>query len=189
MQQLRKIVLAAGLVLASSQAFATGSIFVTEPGADGFNIETLGFNGSSYQITQLNFDFSSTTTTDGSHLVIDGSPSSIVNPDGGSASFFGSGATFGFNFSSFDTFDKFSFKWDPDSAIDGSYGATSLDFIGGKVTAVTTAGIYSGTFQLVGTGPDVSAVLSPSPVPEPATYAMMLAGLGLMGFVARRRNV
>ena len=25
-------------------------------------------------------------------------------------------------------------------------------------------------------------------VPEPETYAMMLAGLGLMGFVARRRK-
>jgi len=27
-----------------------------------------------------------------------------------------------------------------------------------------------------------------SPVPEPETYAMLLAGLGLMGFVARRRK-
>ena len=28
-----------------------------------------------------------------------------------------------------------------------------------------------------------------SPVPEPETYGMMLAGLGLMGFVARRRKI
>ena len=27
-----------------------------------------------------------------------------------------------------------------------------------------------------------------APVPEPETYAMMLAGLGLMGFVAKRRK-
>ena len=28
-----------------------------------------------------------------------------------------------------------------------------------------------------------------SPVPEPETYGMMIAGLGLMGFVARRRKI
>jgi hypothetical protein len=27
-----------------------------------------------------------------------------------------------------------------------------------------------------------------NPIPEPETYAMMLAGLGLMGFMARRRK-
>lgn len=31
-------------------------------------------------------------------------------------------------------------------------------------------------------------VVTVTPVPEPETYAMMLAGLGLMGFVARRRK-
>lgn len=30
--------------------------------------------------------------------------------------------------------------------------------------------------------------LSVTPVPEPDTYAMLLSGLGLMGFVARRRT-
>lgn len=30
--------------------------------------------------------------------------------------------------------------------------------------------------------------MMPTPIPEPETYAMLLAGLGLMGFVARRRR-
>ncbi|MCB5187364.1 PEPxxWA-CTERM sorting domain-containing protein [Methylobacillus caricis] len=185
--KLRHIALAVSFALVSSQAMANGSIFVTEPGADGFNIETLGFNGSSYLITQITFDFSSTTTSDGSYLVIDGSPISITPPAGGTATFFGSGAVFGFNFTSFDTFDVFKFSWDPDSAIDGSYGATSFDFIGGVVTAWTDNGlVYTGTFAQVGFTPDVAAVLTP--VPEPSSYALMLAGIGLLGIAMRRKS-
>lgn len=45
------------------------------------------------------------------------------------------------------------------------------------------AGIASGTAGYNGT---LSLV---SPVPEPEVYGMLLAGLGLMGFVARRRKV
>ncbi|HZV67872.1 MAG TPA: FxDxF family PEP-CTERM protein, partial [Telluria sp.] len=30
--------------------------------------------------------------------------------------------------------------------------------------------------------------LNVTPVPEPETYGMMLAGLGVLGFLARRRN-
>jgi hypothetical protein len=37
------------------------------------------------------------------------------------------------------------------------------------------------------TGQDHAFVLT-TPVPEPETYAMMLAGLGLLGVVARRRK-
>ena len=35
---------------------------------------------------------------------------------------------------------------------------------------------------------DVWATFAATPVPEPETYAMILAGLGLMGFMARRRK-
>lgn len=184
MKQLRQVALAAGLALAGANAMAFGSILVTEPGGDAFNIQTLAFNGSSFDISQLTFDFTGTTTTDNSYLVIDGSPWNVVAPAGGTATFFGSGAVFGFNFTSFNTFDTFSFKWDPDSAISGSYGATAGDFVGGVVTAVTSNGLYTGTFTSVVGSPDVAAVLSP--VPEAESYALALAGLAVVGLVARR---
>ena len=45
-------------------------------------------------------------------------------------------------------------------------GPASTSYYSGKLTLATTA----------------------MPIPEPETYAMILAGLGLMGFVARRRK-
>lgn len=185
--KLRNLVFALSLGFASTQAFAFGSILVSEPGADGFSINTLAFNGSSYDVTKLTFDFSTSSTTDGSYLVIDGSPFSINAPSGGTATFFGSGAHFGFTFTNFNTFDVFSFSWDPDSAINSGYGATSLDFVGAKVTAETSNGlVYFGTFTQVGFTPDVTAVLVP--VPEPSSYAMLGLGLAMLGFTAKRRN-
>lgn len=54
----------------------------------------------------------------------------------------------------------------------------------------STTGIYSLIFQNAG-GDNVGALLdnvSVSAVPEPETYAMLLAGLGLLGFMAGRRK-
>lgn len=45
-----------------------------------------------------------------------------------------------------------------------------------------------GTFYRVHLNGVDAAVVTPSPVPEPETYAMLLAGLGLLGVMARRRK-
>jgi len=51
----------------------------------------------------------------------------------------------------------------------------------------TVAGLFGGSYAgvLNIASPEVSNI---TPVPEPETYAMLLAGLGLMGFMARRRK-
>ena len=63
----------------------------------------------------------------------------------------------------------------------------------GSAFSVLATGIASGKAYLnihtsfVGGG-EIRAFLVPSPVPEPETYALMLAGLGLVGVAARRRS-
>jgi hypothetical protein len=47
-----------------------------------------------------------------------------------------------------------------------------------SVINVTSASLYFGT------KPDIQIAVA---VPEPETYAMLLAGLGLVGFAARRK--
>jgi hypothetical protein len=44
---------------------------------------------------------------------------------------------------------------------------------------------FGGSYILLAATPDGRPV---SPVPEPETYAMLLAGLGFIGFIARRKN-
>jgi len=77
----------------------------------------------------------------------------------------------------------------------GGFGGDELESFW-KWSNVTGASLY--TFQFGASGSSMSldqlalatVNVTPSvavPVPEPETYAMMLSGLGLMGFVARRR--
>jgi hypothetical protein len=54
--------------------------------------------------------------------------------------------------------------------------------------AVTLAFFAEGKSDSYGGSIDNVSFTNITPVPEPETYAMLLAGLGLMGTIARRRN-
>lgn len=73
--------------------------------------------------------------------------------------------------------------------LDQSSGPRNLDFTGN----LGDDGIANASFMLSpfdpGAGNTTTFTLTQVPtIPEPETYAMLLAGLGVMGFMARRRN-
>jgi hypothetical protein len=61
----------------------------------------------------------------------------------------------------------------------------ALENFGGNTQTITGASLTS-SFVATATGAGTELFLAP--VPEPETYALMLAGLGALGFVARRRR-
>ena len=73
----------------------------------------------------------------------------------------------------------------------GSYGSYWLNPLLGKYTAFLGAGTYN--FSVTGDGaggiPAGFGLRLDSGVPEPASWAMLLAGFGLVGAVSRRRAV
>lgn len=63
----------------------------------------------------------------------------------------------------------------------------------GVISFAGLTGVSSGPFTLTLTGTTAaqaaySGELSVTPVPEPETYALLLAGLGVVGFVSSRRR-
>ena len=76
---------------------------------------------------------------------------------------------------------------DPVSILGGpTQGIGSYGFADDSISLAYDIGtIAAGTSASVG----YEYVFSTTPVPEPETYAMLLAGLGLMGFIARRRRI
>jgi hypothetical protein len=71
-------------------------------------------------------------------------------------------------------------------------GATTTSFLGfvstGAMTSLTVASVQPAVGFLWPTVDNLTLAKATVPIPEPETYAMMLAGLGLVGFLARRRR-
>lgn len=79
------------------------------------------------------------------------------------------------------------------SVIGGDVANPYLSYSFNLSSILATGGAYTLRFASVTNDAQMqfgidNVSLSVTPVPEPETYAMFLAGLGLMGFVARRRN-
>lgn len=84
---------------------------------------------------------------------------------------------------------------------DGTYGiyapnntAVALwSFVSGLQTHTVSLAAGSYVYKVFGDASasaayTLNSIATVTPVPEPETYAMLLAGLGVIGFVAKRRN-
>ena len=107
------------------------------------------------------------------------------------SNFSGGVSAFGGNFFASDVFGQYTTGNLILTAIDGSAlsyglaGAATTDFLG-FVSTVPLAAVTIATDGGVGVWPTANNVVLA--VPEPATYGMLLAGLGFVGLMCRRRR-
>jgi plastocyanin len=192
----------AAAILASTAASASAATFVFQPGSGALQPgETVVYNfndpAADSLVTGTNFRFLTGTSGDGARPITgDGSRYLSVLTNGTASLTFAQPA-FGFSadFGSVDT-----------------YNTVTLNFVGGATQSFTgsqlvanangsqTSPNTNGRFVfLAGAGERIAGVtfssagnsfeidrLATNAVPEPATWAMMIGGFGLIGFASRR---
>jgi PEP-CTERM motif len=94
--------------------------------------------------------------------------------------------TLGFGWADIDNFTVS--LWSGANSVLATFAGNNTTFDLGVLTAGDYSLQFTGTFSPFSDMGTYGVGLVAAPVPEPSTYALMLAGLGLVGFMARRRR-
>jgi len=141
-----------------------------------FAVDLTGFSGPVTSASIRLYSYS-VTLTSGNYYLNDytGSVSSLIAGTGGLSAFadLGSGVSYGYQFYQ--------------SATD-SYQFFTIALNSGAVDSLNAAIANHESQWALGGSFAAGDVPVPPPVPEPATYAFMLLGLGVVGAIARRRG-
>ncbi|NJC33739.1 hypothetical protein GGR88_001213 [Sphingomonas jejuensis] len=201
--------LAAAVALAAFGGSAQAATFVFVPGSDALlptETITYDFNSAANDgsVTGTNFIFQSGTNSQGAapgagdnsrylSVLTDG----VANIDFGSAGL----SSFSIDIGSLDSFNTLTLQF-----ADGTTQAfTGTELVAGPADGNQVEDRTNGRFRFTSTAGeritglilasannafevDNIATTAAAPVPEPATWAMMIAGFGLVGGVARRRS-
>ncbi|UCV21921.1 PEP-CTERM sorting domain-containing protein [Ferribacterium limneticum] len=185
---------AASATITTNSLSASGSATATSAGGNGksFTASAQNYNGGgSFQLSaNTAVVFQANASTQASSTV--GYDSSTGNGESASANAVmtvnGVGASGNGSQNSYDTTSSFVgnyYWWYPNSP---STQSTSVTLAGAFVNM--SAGLLTGTIQLGANASGSTNVVASAiaAVPEPESYAMFLAGLGLIGAMARRRQ-
>ena len=164
-----------GAVAGPDSEFSISMSFLNDLSST-LNITTLSLDGGTATPVPLVWDTASYSGPAGATVSMTGVDTSLL--------------TFIFGGDGWNPGESFSvFGVDPDAVDNPVYGATVLSLLGTKVTfgfSDSSSKVYSFVDDAAnGAGLKLSLT---SAVPEPATWAMMIAGFGMIGAMVRRRR-